>query len=70
MLLYNPPETPRFSDFSLRFEGLTGQSGGLNISFLEFRVKMLADLEGRGYSGLKEFLYSSMTSLMNFNARR
>lgn len=26
---------------------------------------MLADLEGRGYSGLKEFLYSSMTSLMN-----
>jgi len=35
------------------------------VNFLDFRVKMLSDLEGRGFRGLKEFLYSSMTSLMN-----
>jgi hypothetical protein len=42
-----------------------GKNGGLNISFLDFRVKMLADMEERGFKGLKEFLYSSMASLMN-----
>jgi len=35
------------------------------VNFLDFRVRMLEDLEGRGFRGLKEFLYSSMTSLMN-----
>lgn len=35
------------------------------MNFLDFRVKMLSDLERSGFHGLKEFLYSSMTSLMN-----
>ena len=35
------------------------------MNFLDFRVKMLSELERRGFRGLKEFLYSSMTSLMN-----
>lgn len=35
------------------------------MNFLDFRVRMLTELEGRGFNGLKEFLYSSMTSLMN-----
>jgi len=39
-------------------------NGGLNINFLDFRVRMLSELEAKGFRGLKEFLYSSMTSLM------
>jgi len=35
------------------------------VNFLDFRVRMLLDLERMGFRGLKEFLYSSMTSLMN-----
>lgn len=35
------------------------------MNFLDFRVRMLSELERRGFVGLKEFLYSSMTSLMN-----
>ena len=35
------------------------------MNFLDFRVRMLTELEARGFQGLKEFLYSSMTSLMN-----
>ena len=40
------------------------KNGGLNINFLDFRVRMLSELEAKGFRGLKEFLYSSMTSLM------
>ena len=52
------PPTP------LSFQTLSPEDGGLNMSFLEYRVALLEYLKSLGYTGLHEFLYCTMTSLM------
>ena len=34
------------------------------MSYADFRIEVLKDLHDRGYKGVSEFLYSSMSSLM------